>query len=277
MNTNNPGDLAADGHPQLLPEGEGAHGAPVESALDEDTIEIEHEGRIYRVPAALQAAFLMQSDYARKNQELSEHRKRLEDERKSLARSAELAHATAQDRVRLAGLDEDLAVFESIDWDAFAAEEPEEAQGLWEQYQQLADARERFAWQLANQEEESRLDAERRLAAQMAEAGQVLSREIQGWSPEIAMKLVDYAQAFGVTLEELREVADARLWKILHRAHQGEELLKQQETARQTAKTQVVRPAVQVTGGGSQAGGVRDELATGEWMRRRNERAMAGR
>lgn len=264
-------DAARLGAEEFVRAGLDAQGEP------DDLIEIEHEGRPYRIPAGLQSAFLAQADYARKDKELAEHRRRLEEERKGLARSVELAHATAQDRIRLAGIDEDLDVFEGIDWDAFAAEEPQEAQALWAQYQQLADVRERFAWQLAHQEEESRLDAERRLADEMAQAGQVLSREIQGWSPEIALKLVDYAQAFGVTLEELREVADARLWKILHRAHQGEELLKQQEAARQTAKTQAVRPAVQVTGGGSQAGGVRDELATGEWMRRRNERAAAGR
>jgi hypothetical protein len=243
----------------------------------EALIDIEHEGRPFRIPAALQGAFLAKGDLERQSQDLAGHRRRLDDERKAWTRNVELAHATARDRVRLADLDEDLAVFEGLDWQAFAAAEPEEAEALWAQYQQMADARERFAWHLSHQEEQSRLEVERRLADDMASAGEELMRDIQGWSPDIALKLVDYAQAFGVTLEELREVADARLWKILHKAHQGEELLKQQESARRTATTQAVRPAVQVTGAGAQTAGVRDELGTAEWMRRRNERATAGR
>ena len=64
---------------------------------------------------------------------------------------------------------------------------------------------------------------------------------------------------------------NARLWKLLHKAYQAD---KAAETgAREQAG--VVRPAVSISGGGAGGGGVRDELATKEWMRRRNAQ-MAG-
>ena len=141
----------------------------------------------------------------------------------------------------------------------------------------FAHARDRYVWSLSQQEYQSRQQAEREIAEQLAETGRVLASEIDGWSPEVAGKLVEYAGAFGVTLDELREVADPRLWKILHRAHLGDEMVKQQEMTKQAEQLQSVRPAVQVSGGASVAGGVRDELGTGEWMRRRGEQAMKGR
>jgi hypothetical protein len=106
----------------------------------------------------------------------------------------------------------------------------------------------------------------------MAETGRQLSREIDGWSPEVAARLVEYAAAFGVTREELAQTADPRLWKLLHRAFQAE------MAGRDAARAQAVevRPAVTVAGRG-EAAGVRDALSTREWMRRRNEQAARGR
>jgi hypothetical protein len=244
---------------------------------DDETDEVEHEGRFYRVPRALAGAFMANADYARKAQELAELRQGLDRDRQGLSAQAELMQATLADRTRLAAIDDQLEDFEGIDWDTLGEEDPRTAQALWERYQQLAGARERYAWSLTQREHHSRTQAERELAEQMAQTGKILASEIDGWSPEVATKLVEYAAAFGVTLDELREVADPRLWKILHRAHLGDEMVKRQETTRQTEQLQAVRPAVQVGGAGASGGGVRDEMATREWMRRRNDQALRGR
>lgn len=139
------------------------------------------------------------------------------------------------------------------------------------------EARDRFAWSLTQSEHRARQQAEREMAEQLMQTGKILASEIDGWSPEVATRLVEYAAAFGVTLGELREVADPRLWKILHRAHLGDEAAKRQETTRQAEQLQAVRPAVQVSGSGGAGGGVRDEMATREWMRRRNDQALRAR
>lgn len=249
----------------------------LEPALDDETEEIEHEGQPYRIPRALKGAFMANADYLQRAQELAEQRRVLEGDRRGLSARAELVQATLAERARLAAIDDQLEDFGGLDWETFGEEDPQTAQALWTRYQELAHARERYAWSLMQKEHHSRQQAEQELAEQLAHTGQVLASEIDGWSPEVASKLVEYAAAFGVTLDELREVADPRLWKILHRAHLGDELVKQQETTRRTEQLQAVRPAVQVSGAGAGASGVRDELATREWMRRRNDQALRGR
>jgi hypothetical protein len=235
-----------------------------------ELVEIEHDGRLYQVPAALKGAFLMNADYTRKTQELAEQRRQLEAARRTWEAQSGGAREMMRDEMRLAQIDETLAEFETVDWELYAEQDPEAARSLWAQFQSLAEGRERLAFMVERRGAEQQSRAERELAERLAETGRVLSQEIDGWSPEVAMKLVEYAQAFGVTLEEMREVADPRLWRILHRAHQGEEQARRDATARTVEQTQAVRPALQVSGAAAGGGGVRDELGTAEWMKRRN-------
>ena len=235
------------------------------------TFEVELDGTIHTLPMALKGAVLRQADYTRKTQELAEHRRMLEGERATLAAQKSAHHGASQDELRLAALDHQIEDFQGVDWEAYAAQDPEGAQTSWTALQRLGAAREQLAYAVSHHQERSALEAARVAAEAMAETGRTLGQEIEGWSPEVAGKLVDYAQAFGVTLEELREMADPRLWKLLHKAYQAD---KAAETgAREQAG--VVRPAVSISGGGAGGGGVRDELATKEWMRRRNAQ-MAG-
>lgn len=239
--------------------------------------EIEHEGQTYQIPAALKGAFLMQGDYTRKTQELAQHRRGLEAERKAFAHQAETAHANIADRAQLHLLEQQLAGLQEVDWDAFAQQDPQQAQALWAQYQQASELHDRYAWKMAHHAHQGQLEVEREAAAQLTHTGQVLAQKIEGWSPEIASKLVEYAGAFGVTLDELREIADPRLWLILHRAHQGDQNAKQQTANRQMEQTLAVRPAVSVSGAAAPSGGMVDEMATKDWMARRNAQTRRAR
>ena len=235
-----------------------------------DVVQVEHEGEVYEVPAALQNAFLAQADYNQKMQGLNGRARELGQRERALSQASEAAEQGLADRARLHVLDLQLTSFQDVDWDALADGDPEHAELLWARFQQTRAARDAFARAMAQAGDRRRLETERRRAEQFAEAGKILSREIEGWSPEVANKLVEYAAAFGVTLDELREVADPRLWRILHKAHSADEAAQRDAQAAQTAQVQAVRPAVTVAGAAAGSGGVRDELGTGEWMRRRS-------
>lgn len=241
--------------------------------LEPETFEVEVDGEVHTLPAALRGGFLRHADYTRKTQELAEHRRALEAERQALSEQASVHAGASNDRLRLAALDHQLEDFEAVDWEAYAAEDAQGAQALWATFQRMGQARDQLAYAVSHHEERAGLQAAREAAEAMAETGRRLSEEIDGWSPEVAGKLIEYAQAFGVTMEELREMADPRLWKLLHKAYRADQA--SQADAREQAQT--VRPAVSVSGGGAGGGGVRDELATKEWMRRRSEQTARGR
>ncbi|RAK62994.1 hypothetical protein [Phenylobacterium kunshanense] len=238
-----------------------------------ETFELEVDGEIHALPASLKGAFLRQADYTRKTQELAEGRRALEAERQALSDHRRGLDGEASDRATLAALDRHLDEFEGLDWELLAHEEPRRAQALWETFQETEALRERFAYALAHHDQQRALEAARESAAAMAATGAKLREEIEGWSPEVAAKLVEYGQAFGVTLDELAQMADPRLWKVLHRAWRAD----QAGQGDAEAAARELRPAVTVGGGGSGAGGVRDELGTREWMRRRGEQLARGR
>jgi hypothetical protein len=232
-----------------------------------ETFELELDGATHTLPIALKGAFLRQADYTRKTQELADQRRALEAER---AAAAGASHA----RVQLAAIDHQLSGFRDLDWNTLAQQDPEGAQALWASFQRLGQARAHAAQAAAQHAHGERLKADREAAEAMAETGRALARDIPGWSPELAAKLADYAISQGVTADELRAASDPRIWKVLHKAFQAEHGAARGDAA---AKAPVVRPAVTVAGAAAGSGGVRDELGTKEWMRRRNEQIRKGR
>lgn len=241
---------------------------------DEDgdgTFDLELDGRVHTLPAALKGAFLRQADYTRKTQELAHHRRGLEAEREAVAAHAQAVGQASGEHVQLAALDHHLEHLGGVDWQAYAAQDPQGAQALWGQREEMLQARHGLAQTIGHREAHGRLRAAHEAAERMAEAGRTLQKEIDGWSPELAAKLVDYARTHGVTLEELSQQDDPRVWKILHRACQAEEAGQRAGAAKTAAQVHTVRPAVLVSGSAAGGGGVRDELGTKEWMQRRND------
>ncbi|ODT85700.1 hypothetical protein [Phenylobacterium sp. SCN 70-31] len=237
-----------------------------------DTFELELDGEVHTLPAGFRGAFLRQADYTRKTQELADGRRALETEREAFLREMARGRSESRDRRQLAALDDQLAAFEAVDWETYVAEDAQGAQVLWARFEALSAARDDLAEAVARTEERETLEAAREAAEAMAETGARLREEIDGWSPEVAAKLVEYGAAFGVTLEELARMADPRLWKLLHKAWRAD------ESARGEAGAQArsLQPAVMLSGGAGGGAGVRDELATREWMRRRNAQAAKG-
>ena len=243
----------------------------------DDTFDLELDGQVHTLPAALKGAFLRQADYTRKTQELAAHRRALIAERQAVAEHAQAVGQASGAQVQLAALDHQLQALHQVDWRAYAAQDPRSAEALWSRAQDMAQTRAGLAQALAHHAQRGQLQAARESAARMAETGRTLSRDIDGWSPELAAKLVDYARTHGVTLEELSQQDDPRVWTILHCACQADEAGQRNGAVRAAVQAQAVRPAVVLSGSAAGGGGVRDELATKEWMKRRNEQMRKGR
>lgn len=108
-------------------------------------------------------------------------------------------------------------------------------------------------------------------AARHAETGRILARDIEGWSTDLAAQLIGYAQTHGVSVDDLRD-ADARVWKVLHRAWLGDQLLERQVAAMNASRqAQQSRPAVNVSSGAVRADDTRltDDAPIADWMKRR--------
>ena len=261
-------------------ETEGAEDGQPEDELEE----VEWDGEKYRIPKALKPGLLMQADYTRKTQELAEQRRTVEQHFTSLTQQAELQQQTLEHRVNLKTVEQQLAQFQNTDWQAYTAnygaEATATAMASWQQYR---EAKAELEGAIAKTETDFQQLSERSRANAIAQADQVLSREIEGWSPQLVRDLAGYAaENFGITPQELQDsvinpdgTADTRTFKVLARLHKAEtelaQLKAQTQKAQQAAKQAAVTPAKAV---GQRAGGYKpglnDDLPTEEWMRRRN-------
>lgn len=260
---------------------------------EDDTEEVDWDGTKYRIPKALKPGLLMQADYTRKTQELAEQRRHVEQHVQSLSQQAELQQATLEHRVNLRAVEQTLQQLESIDFNQYDQTDPQVAAWVAQQSMrvvQYVQAKAQLENAIAQTETETRQMSERSSANAIAQADQVLSREIEGWSPQLVQDLAGYAATeFGITPQELRDsvvnpdgTADTRTFKVLARLHRAEtELAKlkgQATKAQQAAKQAAVTPAKAV---GQRAGGYKpgldDSLPADEWLRRRNAQlAKAG-
>lgn len=262
-----------------------------EPEAEDDTEEIERDGVKYRIPKALKDDLLRQADYTRKTQEVAEQRRALEMQAQSLAQQAELAQATLEHRTNLKLVEQQLAQFQNTDWSAYSAQYGADATAAamasWQQYR---DAQAELSSAITRAESETRAISERNAANAIAQAEAQLSREIEGWSPELVSNLAAYAaKEFGVSPQELKEsvinpdgTPDTRTFKVLARLHKAETelaaLKASQTKAQQASKQASVTPAKPV---GQRAGGYKsglnDELPPDEWMRRRTAQLAKAR
>lgn len=263
----------------LLGEGEGEGEGEQEAAAAVDLEEIEFDGERYAVPAKLKSAFMMQSDYTRKTQEVADARKQVEAVQKSLVAYEKSIQEDVASRAKLANIDEQIA--------RYAAYTPEQWQAVWEQnpadhdkhrwyFQSLKEQRNELNSKLENAARERSENAQREHATRVAKTLGELQRDIKGWGPELANALTDYGMTQGYTRDELTAIVDSRAIKVLHKAHLYDQLIaKQKGTAPrvQPNPSAVVKPLTQVSKGASRpavTAAPSDRDSDEEWMRKRN-------
>lgn len=288
---------------------------PKDPAEDDDHVEVDRNGVKYRVPKALHGELLMQADYTRKTTELAERARSFETERTTWESQREQSRAALPaEHAKVAVLESQLSRIDAaldpkgdglggVDWQAYrtqvinlAPDDPDRIKydQLRAQYMALRDSRIDLGDQVKAAKDDlqtkdaARLETQRQAdeaehAKRVEDTGKALVASIPGWSPDLARETAKFMVTdLGVTVEEVGEATDPRLWIMAHRLRTAEAEVKrlkttkqQQDTAANHEKAQATTPAATPKGGGgasardpSTARG--DELATKEWMRRRN-------
>jgi hypothetical protein len=126
-------------------ETEAEPGEDIEAAEQpgDETEEVEHERKKYKIPKPLKGALLMQADYPRKTQEVAEQRKALEERSKSIADEQKSHSEHLTEIARVVAYNDAIAQFEKADWPSIRANNPAMYDQLWFQYQQTKEARDK--------------------------------------------------------------------------------------------------------------------------------------
>jgi len=245
-----------------------------EGQSDPEQEEIEHEGKRYAVPKELKEAFLRQSDYTRKTQEVADLRRNVEAAQQAAARDAEMVQGLREDYGKVHALKAQVDYYGRVDWQAYTQQDPQGAQAAWMVYQQAKDTLSDAQKGVGDKEAELRASRERDTANARATTLQTLQKDISGFGPQKAQDLARFAaDEFGVRPEELAN-ADARTWKMLNRLHAAESRAKalesKQTAAQRQAKVEAVKPAASVKGIAPSDNRPRDTDSVDAWLKKRN-------
>lgn len=229
------------------------NGLPVEAAPVDDDDEDEVDGvKLRGKKEALErfkAERLMNKDYTQKTQAVAEERRALEQREAQFKQSAQSHQQYIREVAQVVAIDDRLAQFSQVNWQQLTDQDPVQALKLHTEFTQLQATKGQLVNALTQKQQQAQQEQQRSTARQLMEARQVLERDIKGWSPELAGKLMDFGVKVGFPREAMDTITQPAIVKMLHKAY----LYDQLEQAR--AKKPPTAPAAPVTrvGGGSAA------------------------
>lgn len=200
---------------------------------EDDTDEVEHEGKKYKIPKAVKPLVMMNADYTRKTQAVAEERKAVEAERESFRQNAKFYAETLQDQARLVNVDDQLKQYQALDWQNIWNQDPINAGKLNSQFQVLRQQRDALASEIQGKQQKLHSEAQQSYAKREEESRAYLQREIPEWSPDLDVKLSKFAIDQGFTPDQIKglAVSSPQSVKVLHLAFVGKQLMDKQRAA----------------------------------------------
>jgi hypothetical protein len=241
IDSNEPAEQFEDDNDAAEYEGDDQPDEGQDSEPEDDSEEIEFNDKAYKLPKDIaEAVKSMRSDYTTKTMSLAEQRKAFEAQ-------SEFHQKHIADVAKVVALNERLAEYDQVDWNALSDSDPVLWQKLTSQRMTLERQRNQLAQDVTRKEQDLHLTRQQEFAKQIEASETVLRREIKDWSPALESKLQDFGvKAFGFDIDDVKKSkADPRLYKLLHMAFLGDQIIKKQ--AIKSAPTQA-KPVPTISG-----------------------------
>lgn len=203
---------------------------------DDGTEELEFNQKSYKLPKDIaEAVRSMRKDYTEKTMAVAEQRKAFEAK-------MQFTEAFTADIAKLEAVNQRLAEFEQVDWNRLSDEDPVLWQKLFSQHRILDSQRNQLAQQLAQKKQEMILNQQQEIAKAVEASETVLRRDIKDWSPQLESNLQQFAvDRFGFDISDVKNAkADPRLYKLMHLAYLGDQIIRKQAVKSKAAPARPV-------------------------------------
>lgn len=189
-----------------------------DNAEPEGLVEVEYEGKQYKLPPELQKAVLRQADYSRNMNEVSQTKKVLAQRSEHVEVAFEAAAKKAEALATVKLIEHQLKQYEALDFNTIKTEDPARASLIGFEYlnakQQLSAAK-----AAADAVDATVIEARgKALQAQREEMFAALKKAIPTWTDKEGQALTEWHIARGGSFEELQTMTDARRIVDMHKA-----------------------------------------------------------
>jgi hypothetical protein len=202
---------------------------PAPEGDEEEFVDIEHDGQLYAVPPSLKDAFLRNSDYTQKTQEVAAQRKEVEAQREIIAeaqKAYQFAEDAQKDTLEIMQFDVTIERYEQyIQQNATQLDANQIAQAQMELRTLERERNEKF-----NALDQKRLEFQQARDQSLKEilnkGTEVLRSKISDWSDDHDTTAKEYGLSLGFTERELANAVDPRQRQVLWEAAQFRALQK---------------------------------------------------
>lgn len=197
---------------------EEAQSDPEEADPAEQLIELEYEGKTYKVQPGLKDAVLRKQDYSRVMQEVSSAKKdytqRIESATKLYEGAEKYAKALAEVQLH----EQTLEQFKTVDFDKLEIEDPARASILAVKLIRAQNARDQAVTKAKAIDTELADGRAKDVQAKQVDMFKTLQKDFAGWGEEAGTRVTQYALKTGWSADELRGLTDPKVVIALEKA-----------------------------------------------------------
>jgi len=252
--TTTPEVIEDDGNVAIPEPGEGveAETVEVEAQPEDDSEEVEWEGKTFRAPKGIKDGILRNADYTQKTQALSADKKALAARQAEIEQQAAATEDELRDRAVLLGVNAQLENYKNVDWVTLWRTDPVAAGEHQARYQQLQQAANEASEGLKTKQAERTQKAERELATRVEETLKFASEK--GIKSEQIGEIVKFLEADGISEEAIKRNWSPAFLTLAHKALIGHQTLAKQTAAPPRAPALPMKPLATVGGKSAPSG-----------------------
>lgn len=169
----------------------------------------------------LREGHMMRKDYLQKTQEVAEQRRQTEAMTAQAVEKERSQYLEALGALRKSVAAAAAPELSNVDWNKLAAENPAEYVRLSNRAREFNEAMQRIAIEEEKVQSQQSKERQERLDRAVAESQKKLKEAIPQWNDDLYQTLLKRSyDTYGFKPDEMREVYDDRIWRIVHDAHQ---------------------------------------------------------
>lgn len=224
-----PGE-AEEQETQAVDSAQEAQDESTEDANEAAPLVVEFDGKQWELPPGTppelaegvkKMADDLKADYTRKSQARAEEERKVRQEAEQLAEIRQIAAATHDKSVELTIMQRQLQQIEAVDFQTLAQTNPQQAIALQAQYNKLQTAISRTSAEIQGLASQERARIEQGRAAQKDALLREVKNLIPGYNDQINKELLEAVLDCGYTPDEVKDITDPRLLKLINLARIG--------------------------------------------------------
>ena len=245
---------------------EESDGQPDTDESEPELMDVEYEGKTYKLTAEIKDALMRQGDYTKKTMEVADQRKAVEAQQTEFQANVKVQEQFFEEASTVRQIDAQLAQYEQVDWNQLSYDDPVEFQRLDFQRRQLVENRTNTVQRMIHAQQEVAQKQHQEGARLKEEGLKELAKVIPNWNEDTAKTIFKSGiDTYGFSKDEMSSVLDPRMVRVLDDARRYRNIVAKSKSNK-APKPAEAQPVASIKGKNAKASVNPDNLSVKAWQ-----------